>query len=479
MAQTRLKIAYVGAHLPSYMAHEYDVFGRSVAVLQQLAVEMDFDLHVVSQPVVTAEEARAASREVDAAGVDLVLLQNSSFTMGNVVTELARGKARLGLWGMEEPTHQGPIQLNTLVSLNLNAGILTRYLQAHQIPFKWFWGGPDHPWLLPRLRVTVQALRALKRLAQARIGWVGGLAPTFYNLTFDERALEGRLGCRVHAHELGELVERSRKVSAPATREAAQILSGMARGVEVAPEHFERGSALYVAMREFAADYGYDALAVSCWSGFQEHLGIAPCMAYSWLNENDGLAVACEGDVVGALTMLMLNEINRDQSTMLDINDVDLESQSVLMWHCGVSPARFADQDGVTWKNHSTLGRKDPQAQPAGVVADLKFAPSPATITRLSDDASQLLIAQARIVEGPNRGFEGSRGWLTDFELNHQPASVADLVNTVMVEGIEHHFVVGRGHHAAALSELAAWAGLKPIEAVPYRDFMQLGSRGL
>ena len=56
---------------------------------------------------------------------------------------------------------------------------------------------------------------------------------------------------------------------------------------------------------------------------------------------------------------------------------------------------------------------------------------------------------------------------------------MADLVNTVMVEGIEHHFVVGRGHHAAALSELAAWAGLKPIEAVPYQDFMQLGSRSL
>lgn len=477
MAQTRLKIAYVASHLPSYYAAEHDVFGRSIAGLEGLARELDFDLHAVPDPVVTADDARRASREVDAAGADLVLLQNSSFAMGDVITEFARGRARLGLWGMEEPTHEGSIQLNTLVSLNINAGILTRYLKHHGLPFKWFWGRVEHPWMGARLRVTVEALRSLKRLAQARIGWVGDLAPTFFNLAFDERKLEARLGTRVHPHELAELVERARKVPESATRDAAATLAAVGRTGDVKPEHFDRGSALYVAMRDFARDYGYDALAVSCWPGFQSDLGIAPCMAYSWLNEHDALPVACEGDVAGALTMLMLNEVNQDQSMMLDINDVDLDAGSVLMWHCGVSPARFADDAGVTWANHSTLGRKAPGVEPAGVVADLTFRPQPVTITRLSDDADKLLIVDADIVEGRARGFDGSRGWVANFRVNHEPVTLPDLVNTIMVEGLEHHFIVGRGRHAEALSELAAWTGMEPVQVVPYRDFMQPGSR--
>ena len=477
MPATRLKIAYVGSHLPSYFAREYEVFNRSIAGLEAFARELEFDLHVIREPVISSEDARNASRELDAAGVDLVLVQNSSFAMGNVITEFARGRARLGLWGMEEPTHEGPILLNTLVSLNMNAGIVTRYLKDHHLPFKWFWGHVEHPWMGARFRLTVQALRAIKRLETANIGWVGDLAPTFYNLAFDERKLEARLGTRVHAHELAELTERSARVSANAVKEQATVLAGIASKIEVSNEHLERGSALYLAMREFARDYGYDALAVSCWPQFQTDLGIAPCMAYSWLNEHDDLAVSCEGDVVGAISMLMTNELNRDRSMMLDINDVDLEEQAVLMWHCGVSPARFADDDGITWKNHSTLGRKDPNAQPAGVVADLKFRPQPVTITRICNDAEQLLVSEAEIVEGRTRGFDGSRGWVKNFSMNGEAISLEDFVNTTMVEGLEHHFIVGRGHHAGALSELAAWTGMNPIEAVPYRDHLQFGSR--
>ncbi len=477
MSVTRLKIGYVPSHLPSYYAREYDVVNRSIAGLEGFAKELEFDLEVIREPVVTPEDARNASRQMDAAGVDFLLVQNSSFAMGNVITEFAKGRARLGLWGMEEPTHEGPILLNTLVSLNLNAGILTRYLKDHSIPFKWFWGATEHPWMGPRFRLTVQALRAIKRLEQAKIGWVGDLAPTFYNLAFDERKLEARLGTRVHPHELSELTERSRRVSEKLVKEQAVVLAGVAQKIEVSSEHLERGSALYIAMREFSEEYGYDALAVSCWPQFQTDLGIAPCMAYSWLNEHDGLAVSCEGDVVGAITMLMTNEINCDQSMMLDINDVDLEDQSVLMWHCGVSPARFADDDGITWKNHSTLGRKDPDAQPAGVVADLKFRPQPVTITRICNDAEQLLVMEADIVEGRSRGFEGSRGWVKNFKMNGEPILLEDFVNTTMVEGLEHHFIVGRGHHAGALLELATWTGMNPIEPVPYRDHLQFGSR--
>ena len=62
--------------------------------------------------------------------------------------------------------HAGPPLLGNYVSMNLNAGIMTRYLRPRR-PFKWFFGTTDHAWFAPRLAVTVQALRAIKAMGLA------------------------------------------------------------------------------------------------------------------------------------------------------------------------------------------------------------------------------------------------------------------------------------------------------------------------
>jgi hypothetical protein len=384
IATTRPKIAYVGAHLPTYYAHETGVFERSITGLERLGTELGFDLHIVREPLVTRAEGERVAAELEAAGVDLALLQNSTFVMGDVILPFVGRSFRLGLWATEEPTKEGPILLNNFVSLNLNAGILTRYLREQAVPFKWFYGEAEHPWFGPRLGVTVRALRSLKRLSEARVGFVGGLAPTFYNLAFDERKLRARFGSEVFAHELGELIARAHKVDDRAIREVVTDLTAAAEGrVEVSEEHMRLSASLYLAMREFAAENDYRALAISDWPQFQTEMGIHPGMAFSWLDERDRIPVASEGDVLGAVTMLILNEVSGSQSMLLDMNDLDFERQAALMWHCGGSPLHFADEAGVSWKNHSTLGRKVPGSVPMGVVADFVFQPQEATITRV------------------------------------------------------------------------------------------------
>ena len=43
------------------------------------------------------------------------------------------------------------------------------------------------------------------------------------------------------------------------------------------------------------------------------------------------------------------------------------------MWHCGVSPRHFANEDGIKWVDHTTLGRKTEKKY--GVAGDQVFAP--------------------------------------------------------------------------------------------------------
>lgn len=472
MTHNRLKVAYLGVHLSSYYAHEHGVFGRSRRGLEALSQELDFELLAPIKPLVTAEDARRARKELEAAGADFVLLQNSSFAMGDVVTQFAGAGFRLGLWAVEEPTHDGPVLLNNFVSLNLNAGVLRHYFRHQPQPYKWFFGFADHPWFTPRLRVTVAALKALKRLRQARVALVGGIAPTFYNFIHDPRKLAARLGTEVVELELDEVFRRM-PTDLAQLREVMDAMARHAGGrVEVSPTDFEATAAVYLALRELAREGNFSALAVSDWPRFQSELGIHPGMAFSWLDEVDGIPVASEGDVLGAVTMLMLRAVSGAGAMLLDFTDVDLEAEAILAWHCGGSPLDMADAAGVTWKNHSTLGRKVEGAVPRGAVADFKFRPGAVTLARVGGDTELLFLLEAEAFAGRSAGFEGSRGWLRGFRLNHQPASLADLVNTIMALGIEHHFGLAAGHHADALSEVAAWSGMKPLEPIPYRDHL-------
>ena len=198
-------------------------------------------------------------------------------------------------------------------------------------------------------------------------------------------------------------------------------------------------------------------------------------MAYSWLGSEDGIAVSCEGDVLGAASMYLLNVLTgrKGSSTLLDMTALDPATNAMLMWHCGVSPRHFANDDGIKWVDHVTLGRKGDDG-PYGVAGDQVFAAQETTVSYIGDDGSSLLVIHADIIEHAKKGFDGTRGWFADFELNKKPVSLMDLINTLTVRGHEHHFAVGQGDVTDELMEFAAWKGMRLIEHVPQATYIQL-----
>ena len=465
----RLSIAYVSAQLPSYLAAEHGVVERSVADLRQLSHELDVDL-VADVPVVTTRaDAEVAAAACEAAGADLVLLQCSTFAMGDVVLPFVDRSFRLGLWAADEPVREGPIPLNAFVAMHLHAGIVRTLGSTPSARCKWFVGTGEHPWFAPRLRVTVAALRGVRAVEGARIGVVGGLAPTFHSLASDTKHLRARFGVETVEHEVRELIHMARGQASSAVDALLDELRGAARQrVEVDHDDMRTSAAVALALRELAQRNGYDALAVSDWPAFQSELGIHPGLAFSWVDEADGVPIASEGDVLGALSMLLARGLTGHGAMLLDMNDVDLEADAVLMWHCGGSPLSFADDDGVRWTNHTTLGRPERGDTPRGAVADLVFRRGPATLIRLGRDGRELFAADAEVVAHPSRGFDGSRGWLSRFADPDGRYSVADVVATVVGGGVEHHVVLADGHVTVAAREAAAWLG---VRLTPWRRY--------
>jgi len=470
----KLRVGYAGTALSSYFADEHDQYGRAIRGLEALSRQWNFELVPIRHGLTSVEAAEQAARELADREVDFLLLQNASCGLGEQVLSLSKAAPRLGLWATPDPKQEGDIQLHSLVSMNHYASILKRYLRHQETPFKWFYGHVEEERFQRRLAITIRALTAAKNMAQARIGWIGGISPGFYNMLFDERKIQARLGTRIFAHEMAEVIELAKNYQERQALAVAQEMKAGASEIQVADAAMVKGSRVYLALKELAERNGYDALAVECWPKFQAMYQVAPCMAYSWLGSEDGMAVACEGDVLGAMSMLLLNYLTGKQgsATLLDIAAIDPDASTVLMWHCGVSPRHFANEAGLKWVDHTTLGRKSDMTY--GVAGDQVFAPQETTITYIGDDAERLLVLRSKVVERAVKGFDGTRGWFTQFELNGEPIEMWDLVNTLTVTGQEHHYAVGQGDVAHELMELAAWLKMGTVEKIPYQDYLQL-----
>ncbi len=478
----KLKVGLVGTFFPNFDALKLGVYEKSKEDMRTLAHSLDFELVAVEKGVKSQEEAQSAARQLEAAGVDFTLIQASSFSLGDVVLPLVDVDARLGLWFLPEdspefiegPPFEGEIPLNSFTGFNLFASIIRLHLKEWNLPFKWFFGVGTTPRFRRRLEITVRALGALKRLSQAKIGLIGGAAPTFLNLDYDALSIARRLGVRIEVHPMDDVFRRVEGYAEGEVAEVVRAMTARAAEVRVTDDWMARTGRIYLALRDLASEGDYGALGVRCWPEFQSELGgIGPCAAISWLNET-GLPTSCEGDVPGAISMLAAHYVSRSPVTMTDLVALAEEEGLAQMWHCGPSPASWADEAGQALTYHPTLDRASPPESPrSGVSSDLVFAPGPITILRFSQAADRLLLMSAEVVAGPSRGYAGSRGWLGDFRMGGEPLSIPDLIETIAYYGLEHHYPLARGDWTDVFHELAAWAGIDILKRVPYRDYLR------
>jgi L-fucose isomerase-like protein len=187
------------------------------------------------------------------------------------------------------------------------------------------------------------------------------------------------------------------------------------------------------------------------------------------LNEG-GLIAACEGDVTSAAGMLALRHLSGGEViTLMDLSAVDETDDSVLLWHCGPTAPSLADDRGVRMQS---LWLFDGYGGGGiGLHNDLVLRPGQATVFGFTTDFERVLVLDGRL-DNRKPGYVGSGGWLRDLRLNGEAATVPDLIETLMGSGYQHHYPLAYGDLSGAALELAAWLGMRPIEAQRYRPYL-------
>ncbi len=462
-----LTIGLMITHSPNFNALEYNIPSQYTDQLQEYLCEKECRL-LVRDIVMDAEQAKAERAYFEEQDVDYVLMLISDFSGGDAFLVFDGYSKPMGVWAPTEPTTSGDIQLNSTVSLNLFLSMAQRtYKNTTEV--KWFYGSVANPLFKNRMDVTIGALKALKSLQTMKVGFLGQVAPSFYNLE-TELLLECKYGLETVDLSFEEFVREVEKVTVDEAELAKKEIVATAKDVSSLPEKsLLTGAKCYVALSKMMERYEIDTLSAVCWPEMQDQYQIVPCVLFSMLGDKLGIPAACEGDRGAALTMKLIQAASGEVPTFMDLAGVSLEDNNLLLWHCGIGTQSLCDED-TSIIPHPMLDRKNPERELMGLTYDYKFKEQEVTVLRYSNN--QELICFSAQVKNEHEGYSGTRGYITDFKQGRKEFDAIDVMDTLMKNGIEHHLIVCRGNHVAAMQEFCKLAKIPFINMETYSDVL-------
>lgn len=411
--------------------------------------------------------AQKAIDSLHSADFDLLLLLQASFADASMAVQIAEAVQSAGapllLWAVPEERDGGRLRLNSLCGINLAGHALTR----RGIAYDYQLCPPDAAAGVEKASQLARAGRARRVLAQARIGVVGEHPAGFDTCAYDAVALESLFGARVVPVPLEDVLAAAAGVGDAAREAFVQRVDGLIPNLDELDGAATRGTAgVYAALKQQASREDLDGVAVRCWPEFFTELGCAACGAMSLLTE-EKLPCSCEADVNGTLTLVLLQALSGQQSFITDLVNVDGESDTAVLWHCGLAPPSMADTgpDGGT-----ETGSRNGESPVRGTVHsnrklpllfEFTLKPGRVTLARLHHTPAggyRLVIGGGEMLRAP-RSFGGTSGVIR-FD---RPA--LDVFDTVMNEGLEHHFCLVYGAHQAGLRAFARLVGV-PVLAL-------------
>lgn len=471
-----LKVCLVSAVQTSFWGSERKEYEKYyLPVMKKLSEELSFELCYLEKPISNGKESEEAREKIINMKPDFLMIQISTFAAGEILIPLADTGCKIGLWGIPEVEESGAIPNNSFCGVNMYGSIMKQYLK--NVRYKWFFGDIGDPMFIDRFKVTVGALKAIKSLEGAKVALVGGIAPGFHDFYYDERQTASKLRVRINSRiEFSDIKEKALsyddeqiKYDVEQMKKEYKCLSN-----DMDQEHLENSARVYRAFEDLIKNEGYDAVAISCWPRFRKELGIVVCSVIGRLLDHGYLA-ACEGDVDSVITMMILKSLSGQQPMLMDMSKFDNTDQTVLMWHCGSAPNRYADEYGTVLEGHYKPGSHITCMDSIKVVGvnNMYYGTRPVTVARLTNDYKNMLLFSGEFVAKSDRSYDGSRGWIGNITVDGQLLEVKKLVNTVLSQGYQHHYPIVAGNVEKQLREVMAWLNIEPLEYLEYKEYLQ------
>ena len=445
-AMGRLKVGVV------YLARRtFDVeLAESIAVqVQSLLAELPIECLGSSRLLFDEEQASKELSNLRAESIDLLLVAQLTFTDATMTVKVAEElKLPLLLWSFPENRTGERLRLNSLCGANLAAHALGK----SGIRCDYLYKRADDPAARSDLEAWMRAGQAIKSLAATRLGVIGRHPDGFDTCAYDKDELKELFGVIVDQIPLPDLFNGAKQISEREVEEVRAEICSKIKGLEeVDQESLDKSLRVFAALRSKASTGGFQGFAIRCWPEFFTDYGCAACGAMGLLNTR-WIAAGCEADVYGTLTVLILNSFGDEPSFIADLVDINPVENSGVFWHCGLAPLSMADPASpVTAGIHSN--RKKP------LVNEFALKPGRVTLARLSQSHNQtrIVIGGGEILKAP-KSFSGTSGVIR-FD-----RSADEVLDTIMGEGLEHHYGIAYCDFGKPLRSVARQLGIPVLE---------------
>ncbi|WP_041083053.1 L-fucose/L-arabinose isomerase family protein [Thermotoga profunda] len=297
---------------------------------------------------------------------------------------------------------------------------------------------------LERFLAVCKIVKGLKNL---RIGAIGARPAAFNTVRFSEKILE-QYGISVETIDLSEIIARAKSFDSKANEvvQELQRLKDTFKPKRVPSEALDKMARLAATMREWIEQNKIKALAFQCWTALEEIYGIVPCAVMSMFSQSL-IPSACEMDIMGALSMYILQLASGTPSALMDWNNnFGNDPEKAIMFHCSNLPICFFEKCEMSYQQiiAGTVGKENTYGTCVG-----KIAKGPATFLRLSSFDTQGTIAGV-VAEGEftNDNLKTFGG----YGVAHIP-NLRQLLSIITQYGFEHHVAVNKSLVMEAVKE--------------------------
>jgi len=339
-------------------------------------------------------------------GVDAIFAPHCNFGTEYAVAEVAAALQKpFLLWG---PRDEAPLPDGTRLR-DTQCGVFatSKVLRRMNVPFTYIINSRvDDPVFERGFKNFVAAAAVVRAFRSLRIGQITTRPAPFWTVMVNEGELLERFGVRVVPITLVEItdrVEKKIKEEAALVKDTVEDFKKRFKFNNTDEEAIQRMAALSIVLKEWAEEEELSAIAIQCWTAMQDCLGIFPCFVDSELT-GLGIPVACETDIHGAMTSVMLQaaRLGETPTFFADLTIRHPENDNAeLLWHCGPFPSSLADE-GVEPAVSPHYVVPPGETRPSGV-GEWRIKGGDITLARLDGDHGEysLMMGHARGTTGP------------------------------------------------------------------------------
>lgn len=383
--------------------------------------------------------------------VDLLIVQCGTYSYGSSMMKIIESfeHTPLLLWGFREPIIEGfrGLPLNSLCGLNMYGS----FLEKVDKKFSYVYGGVEDEEIYEKINLTINAIWIKSKLKQTRFCIIGGRVPGFYLSNVDEIRFRHEIGAEIVYYSIASLLEDVKNIDQSLVDAEITKMTNEVSKVTTTNEMLEKSARIYLAIKLFKEKNNIDAFAIKCWPEFQELNNCSVCGVVSRLN-NENIMTSCEGDITGLTTMYIQYLITGKPCFFADLVNINKEG-IVKAWHCGPAPICLTrDKSSTKYTEHPTI------KQGMGFAVEFKMKLGKLVMLKLKESKNSYKLFMATgegVVE--DRDMVANQA---DIKFDAEPK---DVLETIMSNGIEHHYAIVYDEIKDVLIELCKWMDIEAI----------------